>query len=95
MSTKCTEEEEFDACLDANGMLRDGISKIRVPIKLMDSAGAPPKACDYYLRVDADVALARLPGFVVARDGTAKTHSKFVETNLDWLADDRNAVKDA
>lgn len=31
------EEEEFDACFDERGMLRDGITHIRVPVKLMDS----------------------------------------------------------
>ncbi len=33
------DEEEFENAFDANGMLKDGVTRVRVPIKMMDSAG--------------------------------------------------------
>ena len=39
MRTKQRDEEtEFDNAFDANGRLRDGVTRIKVPIKMMDSA---------------------------------------------------------
>jgi hypothetical protein len=66
----CDEEEEaFESCFDPRtGMIRDGVSKVRVPLKMWDSASDLPKRPDFYVRVDPSVALARQPGFV-ARDG--------------------------
>ncbi len=62
MLTKQTRDEEeraFDDCFDRRtGMIRDGVSRVTVPIKLIDSAGAPkPKRPDYYVRVERDVSL--------------------------------------
>jgi hypothetical protein len=52
-----TQEEEFDSCFDANGMLKDGITRVVVPHRLIDAMPAAPKRPDYYVRVDSSVAL--------------------------------------
>lgn len=36
---KTREEQEFDDAFDERGQLKDGISKVRVPLKMMDSGG--------------------------------------------------------
>lgn len=36
--------DEFDACFDASGRLKDGIVHIKVPMRMMDAASVPTKA---------------------------------------------------
>src|ERR1700677_992176 len=64
------DEEEFDRHFDQHGRLRPGVTHVKVPVSLMDSA-------DYFIRVDPDVRLdgatphrsVHTPGFV---DGKSK-----------------------
>ena len=57
------EEEEYSRCFDSNGQLKPGIQKVTVPLRLINSAAKKP---DYHVRVEPEIALARVPGFVAA-----------------------------
>ena len=67
MRTKQSDEVEFDDAFDERGQLRDGITRIKVPIRMMDSAGDLPKVHD----ADGN-AILRQPGFT-AKDAAART----------------------
>lgn len=64
------EEQEFERCFTADGRIRDGVTRIRVPVRLIDSAGDLPQgkgksthdAVADYIR--ARQLLDRKPGFV-------------------------------
>jgi len=65
---KTHEEQEFDACFDERGQLRDGIRHLKVPVRMIDSAGGPPQDEGKSIRDAAiEYARARLmdrkPGF--------------------------------
>jgi len=70
--TRDEEERAFQDCFDSSGRVRPGVTRIRVPVKLIDSAGPARPHADYVVRVDNDITLARLPGFV-ARDAVVRS----------------------
>jgi hypothetical protein len=70
--TRDEEERAFQDCFDSSGRVRPGVTRIRVPVKLIDSAGPARPHADYVVRVDHDITLARLPGFV-ARDAIVRS----------------------
>jgi len=93
---KTREEDEFDAAFDERGQLKDGITRVRVPIKLMDSAGGLPKGqgrsiydmATEYARVRLE---DRKPGFTPSASlRTAKWNSMYDELDAELAEQFKN-----
>ncbi len=93
---KTRDELEFDACFDERGQLKDGITRVRVPIKLMDSACGLPKGQGGSIHdLATEYALVRLgdrkPGFTPSASlRTAKWTAMYDELDAELAEQFKN-----